>query len=92
MFFGGSIAEIGQIQQRANHPYRADPAKNAQDASGYNGPKSANEGYGKEGVWARATLLPKTKVAPIACKRPALRRALAAKWCAVRESNPRPWD
>ena len=49
MFFGGSIAEIGQIQQRANHPYRADPAKNAQGTSGYNGPKSANEGYGKEG-------------------------------------------
>lgn len=50
LFFGGSIAEIGQIQQRANHPYRADPAKNAQGTSGYNGPKSANEGYGKEGV------------------------------------------
>ena len=46
LFSDEPIASIGQIQQRANHPYRADPAKNAQDASGYNGPKPANEGYG----------------------------------------------
>ena len=50
LFSDEAIASIGQIQQRANHPYSADPAKNAQGASGYNGPKSANEGYGKEGV------------------------------------------
>ena len=92
LFFGGSIAAIGQIQQRANHPYRADRTKNVQSPCGYNGPKPANEGYGQEGVEAKAILLSKTKVAPTECKRPAVRRALVAKWCAVRESNPRPWD
>ena len=48
LLFGGSIAAIGQIQQRANHPYRADRTKNAQSPCGYNGPKPANEG-----IWAR---------------------------------------
>ena len=49
LFSDEPTASIGQIQQRANQPYRADPAKNVQGASSCNGPKSANEGYGKEG-------------------------------------------
>ena len=92
MFFGGSIAAIGQIQQRANHPYRADRTKNVQSPCGYNGPKPANEGIWARGGIGKSYPIAQNKMASTECKRPAVRRALVAKWCAVRESNPRPWD
>jgi hypothetical protein len=50
LFFGGSIAAIGQSNKGRIAPYRADRTKNAQGASGYNRLKPANEGYGQEGV------------------------------------------
>ena len=92
MLFGGSIAAIGQIQQGQITPSGDGFRKNAQGASGYNGPKPANEGIWARGGIGKSYPIAQNNMASTECKRPAVRRALVAKWCAVRESNPRPWD
>ena len=71
MFFGGSIAEIGQIQQRANHPYRADPAKKTRRAPAVTtGQNPRMRDMGKRGYRQELPYCPKQKWRPLHAKGP----------------------